>query len=101
MAASYGPQLRQVHCQQEKATVAKRLELMEADRARAAAKQAARDRKIQKAMQDVRPHRGPCHTLEELDAIPQSYTKVGDLRRGLKAEVAYNKLVLNRKSALL
>ena len=101
LAAAQAPPLRKVHRQKEKDTVAKRLEQMEADQAKATAKKAAKAQKIQQAMQDMRPHRGPCHSVAELDALPGVYTKVGDLRRGLKAEVLYNKLVLGKESSLL
>ena len=52
-------------------------------------------------MGDLRPHHGPCSTPADVDQLMQvGKTKVG-LRKALRAEILFQKLVLKKKSPLL
>ncbi|KAL8599847.1 hypothetical protein ACOMHN_038420 [Nucella lapillus] len=93
--------LREKHAQMQRDAVRKRRDqLLENRRKKQAAEEKERQRVIA-VMEDLRPHQGPCSSPADIDRLIQQYTTNGRLKKALRAEILFQKLVLLKKSPLL
>lgn len=52
-------------------------------------------------LEDLKFHQGPCSLPADIDRLVQHYTTNYELKRALRAEILFQKLVLHKKSPLL
>ena len=84
----------------EKEVIRRRKDLLQMQQKQQASQKRTQQMKLE-VIADLRPHAGPCSTLADHDHLLQSYTTVCGLKKALRAEIFFQKLVLNKKSPFL
>ncbi|KAL8580962.1 hypothetical protein ACOMHN_017529 [Nucella lapillus] len=93
--------LREKHAQLEKDAVRRRRDLLLENQWK---KQAAEERERQRVLsivEDLQPHQGPCSSPADINRLLEQYSTKSGLKKALRAEVLFQKLVLFKKSPLL
>ena len=99
MSAKKGPALRKKNVALECSVLEQRRRIMEKEK-RDAAEQKRRER-VDKIVDDLRQHGGPCRDAADVDRILDSHRTVGGLKGAIRTEILYHKVVLQQKSPLL
>ena len=85
----------------EKDTIRKRRDLLLEAQQKQQAVEKHKRQQVMGVMGDLRPHHGPCSTSADINQLLQIYTTNLGLRKALRAEIQFQKLVLNKKSPLM
>ncbi|KAK7103600.1 uncharacterized protein [Littorina saxatilis] len=100
-SAQKAEDLRKRHKQMEADVLTKRREQMDAEKQKKQAAEEKRGQKVERVVNVVRQHSGPCSSADDVDNMLQYYRTNGSLKAAMQAEIQFQKLVLNKKSCFL
>lgn len=101
LSAKKASKLRKQHVTEEKEAVVQRTLVLQESRANKAAAADRKRAKLQDVMEKMRPHHGPCLAPEDVDHLLTIYATRKNQLQAVKAELRYQKLVLQFNSPLL
>jgi hypothetical protein len=96
LSSKKGASLREKHAQMQKdaVRVIARKELLQEAQQKKVAAEAKREQDIGDVLNDLKPHNGPCSNTDDIDKLLRHYSKDKDLKKALRAEILFQKLVL-------
>ena len=100
-SAKKAPLLREKYLRMEKDTVKRRCDLLQEVQLQKQATEERRQQQKLAVMADLRPHQGPCTSPADIMQMLEVYTTSKHLKKALRAEILFQKLMLNKKSPLL
>ena len=101
MSAKKGPALRKKNVALECSVLEQRGRIMEEEKEKRDAAEQKRRERVDKIVDDLRQHGGPCRDAADVDRILDSHRTVGGLKGAIRTEILYHKVVLQQKSPLL
>lgn len=98
MSSRKAHSLREKHIRMEKEVVRQKKELLRQARQKKAEAEEKKRQQILGVMDDLKPHHGPCGAPSDVDRLLQTYTTDKALKKALRAEIQFQKIVLNKIS---
>lgn len=98
LSSKKGASLREKHAQMQKDAVIARKELLQEAQQKKVAAEAKREQDIRDVLNDLKPHNGPCSNTDDIHKLLRHYSKDKDLKKALRAEILFQKLVLGKSS---